>query len=135
MFQFSNFPVIKHSIWLSGFCLSGYLAYLAFWLSGWTIPSGWLYPLVALFLFPPVALPSTCSSSYFHLLIPLNPLVASLGPTQYSLNYINMHEIRQHLYNWVVPDWSITNFPSIFKRISYFSQIKKNLYQFFPTHS
>ena len=74
--QLSNFLVINQSIWLSSFWLSCYLAYLALWLSGWTLSSGWLDPLVALFPFPPVTIPSTCCSSCLHLLLLLFPLVS-----------------------------------------------------------
>ena len=74
IFQISNLLVtwFNQSIWLSGFWLSCYLAYLALWLSGWTLSSGWLNPLVALLTF------STCCDITLHLLLILhnwNPLV------------------------------------------------------------
>ena len=123
---------LNKSIWLSGYLAIWLSSYLAIWLDSfiWLAGSTCCAHSIStccdsihllLILFPPVAPAlSTCCSSFFHLLIPLNPLVASLpplflshiirsfssltiaAPTQYSLNYINIHKIGQYLYSVVL---------------------------------
>ena len=107
-FQLPGYLVLTNlsdclAVWLSG-SLAGHI----FWLAGSncyaiSISTCFNSIHVLLTLFSPVAPTlSTCCSPFFHLLIPLNPLFASVGPTQYFLNYINMHIIRQYLYDLVL---------------------------------